>query len=218
MRGRVPRQPPPVPSPLPDRGADAGTASGTSGRWNSFTGSSSGWKPVAFDLSAYAGKKVEVSLSAITDPSSGGRGLFADNAELVVGGTATETEGFETSLGSWATSPALAGSPNITGDWARTGGAYRPHAAVTARDSVLLGFGFEHVPGKAERAGSYGRCPGTSAQLTLRNRDEGPVARIPYCGVTGLCVARSPSRCHLRGLGEVGSEAVGDIPYNSAGV
>ncbi|MFK4067791.1 M14 family zinc carboxypeptidase [Streptomyces sp. NPDC029674] len=137
-------------------GADTCTASGTSGSWNSFTGSSGGWKPVAFDLSAYAGKKVEVSLSAVTDPSSGGRGLFADNAQLVVGGTATETEGFETSLGSWSVAPAPAGSPNITGDWARTGELYRSFAAVTARDSVLLGFGFEHVPGKAERAALMG--------------------------------------------------------------
>lgn len=138
------------------QGADACTASGTSGQWHSFTGSSSGFKPVAFDLSAYAGKKVEVSLSAVTDPSTGGRGLFADNARLVVGGTATETEGFESSLGSWTVAPAPAGSPNITGDWTRTGELYRPHAAVTARDSVLLGFGFEHVPGKAERAALMG--------------------------------------------------------------
>ncbi|MFH8611248.1 M14 family zinc carboxypeptidase [Streptomyces sp. NPDC018029] len=137
-------------------GADACTASGTSGAWNSFTGSSGGWKPVAFDLSAYAGKKVEVSLSAVTDPSSGGRGLFADNAQLVVGGTATETEGFETSLGSWSAAPPPAGSPNITGDWTRTGELYRSFAAVTARDSVLLGFGFEHVPGSAERAALMG--------------------------------------------------------------
>lgn len=137
-------------------GADACTASGTSGSWNSFTGSSGGWKPVAFDLSAYAGKKVEVSLSAVTDPSSGGRGLFADNAQLVVGGTATETEGFETSLGSWSAAPPPAGSPNITGDWTRTGELYRSFAAVTTRDSVLLGFGFEHVPGSAERAALMG--------------------------------------------------------------
>ncbi|MEV7191807.1 M14 family zinc carboxypeptidase [Streptomyces sp. NPDC093510] len=137
-------------------GADTCTASGTSGSWNSFTGSSGGWKPVAFDLSAYAGKKVEVSLSSVTDPSSGGRGLFADNAQLVVGGTATQTEGFESSLGSWTAAPAPAGSPNITGDWARSGELYRSFAAVTARDSVLLGFGFEHVPGKAGRAALMG--------------------------------------------------------------
>ncbi|MGW6062660.1 M14 family zinc carboxypeptidase [Streptomyces sp. NPDC055189] len=132
------------------------TASGTSGAWNSFTGSSSGWKPVSFDLSAYAGKTVEVSLSSITDPSSGGRGLFADNAQIVIGGNATETEGFESSLGTWAVAPAPPGSPNITGDWARTGELYKPYAAVTARDSVLLGFGFEHVPGSAERSALMG--------------------------------------------------------------
>ncbi|ATL26890.1 M14 family metallopeptidase [Streptomyces formicae] len=137
-------------------GASACTASGTTGAWNSFTGSSGGWKPVAFDLSAYAGKKIEVSLSAITDPSTGGRGLFADNAQLVVGGNAVQTEGFETSLGSWSVAPAPAGSPHVTGDWARTGELYRSYAAVTARDSVLLGFGFEQVPGSAERAALMG--------------------------------------------------------------
>ncbi|MFD4633451.1 M14 family zinc carboxypeptidase [Streptomyces sp. NPDC058284] len=137
-------------------GANSCTASGTTGAWNSFTGSSGGWKPVAFDLSAYAGKKVEVSLSSVTDPSTGGRGLFADNAQLVVGGSVVQSEGFETSLGSWAVAPAPPGSPNITGDWARTGELYRSHAAVTARDSVLLGFGFEHVPGNAERAALMG--------------------------------------------------------------
>ncbi|MGV9881976.1 M14 family zinc carboxypeptidase [Streptomyces sp. NPDC003006] len=138
------------------QGAAGCTATGTSGSWNSFTGSSDGWQPVAFDLSAYAGKKVEVSLSAVTDPSSGGRGLFADNAQLVVGGDVKETEGFETSLGSWTVGATPAGSPTITGDWARTGELYRPHAAVTARDSVLLGFGFEHIPGKAGRAALMG--------------------------------------------------------------
>ncbi|AZM52612.1 zinc carboxypeptidase [Streptomyces sp. WAC 01529] len=137
-------------------GAGGCTATGTSGSWNSFTGSSGGWKPVAFDLSAYAGKKVEVSLSSVTDPSSGGRGLFADSALLVVGGDVKETEGFETSLGSWKAAPAPAGSPNITGDWSSTGELYKPYAAVTARDSVLLGFGFEHVPGSAARAALMG--------------------------------------------------------------
>ncbi|MEU6823055.1 M14 family zinc carboxypeptidase [Streptomyces atriruber] len=137
-------------------GANGCTASGTTGAWNSFTGSSGGWKPVAFDLSPYAGKKIEVALSSVTDPSTGGRGLFADNAQIVVNGNVTETEGFESSLGSWSVAPPPAGSPNITGDWARTGELYRSFAAVTARDSVLLGFGFEHVPGNAERAALMG--------------------------------------------------------------
>ncbi|MFH9073857.1 M14 family metallopeptidase [Streptomyces alboflavus] len=140
------------------QGATGCTASGSSGAWNSFTGSSGGWKQVAFDLAPYAGKKVEVSLSAVTDPGSGGRGLFADNARLVVGGTPTETEGFESSLGTWAVAPAPAGSPNITGDWARTGELYTSHAAITARDSVLLGFGLEHIPAAADRARLIGKA------------------------------------------------------------
>ncbi|MGA4837450.1 M14 family zinc carboxypeptidase [Streptomyces sp. G45] len=134
------------------RGASDCAATGSSGAWNSLTGSSGGWKQVAFDLGAYAGKKVEVSLSSVSDPSDGGRGLFADNAQLVVNGTATETEGFETSLGTWTAAPPPPGSANITGDWARTGELYKPYAAVTARDSVLLGVGFEHLTGAADRA------------------------------------------------------------------
>ena len=39
-----------------------------------------------FDLSAYAGKNVEVSIAYVTDPGSGGRGVLADDASLVVGG------------------------------------------------------------------------------------------------------------------------------------
>lgn len=139
-------------------GTDACTASGTSGAWNSFTGSSGGWKQVSFDLSAYAGKKVELSLSSVTDSSSGGRGLFADDVQTVIGGAATETEGFEAALGSWAVAPAPPGSPAVAGDWARTGELYTSYAAVTARDSVLLGFGFEHVSGAAERAALMGRA------------------------------------------------------------
>ena len=38
--------------------------------WNSFTGSTGGWQQVAFDLSAYAGQQVEVSISYVTDPAT----------------------------------------------------------------------------------------------------------------------------------------------------
>ncbi|NGN67638.1 zinc carboxypeptidase [Streptomyces sp. A7024] len=134
------------------------TASGTSGAWNSLTDASDGWKPLAFDLSAYAGKKVEVSLSKVTDPSSGLRGVFADNAQVVVGGEVKETEGFETSLGAWKVSPQPPGSANITGDWSRTGELYKPYAAVTTRDSVLIGFGLEHIPSQPARNQLMGKA------------------------------------------------------------
>ncbi|MGW5396999.1 M14 family zinc carboxypeptidase [Streptomyces sp. NPDC003952] len=139
---------------------DAGgcTPAGTSGQWNSFTGSSNGWQQVSFDLSAYAGRTVEVSLSYITDPGSGGRGVFADEARVSTGGTDQAAEGFETSLGVWSAQGAPAGSPDVPGDWSRSGELFKSYAAVTTRDTVLLGFGLEHVPAAADRAVLVGKA------------------------------------------------------------
>ncbi|MFB7465341.1 M14 family zinc carboxypeptidase [Streptomyces sp. NPDC056224] len=134
------------------------TPKGTSGAWNSFTGSSGGWKQVSFDLSAYAGKTVEVSLSYITDGGSGGRGVFADEARLKVGGADQTVEGFEASLGAWTVQSAPAGSPEVPGDWSRTGELFKSYAAVTTRDTVLLGFGLEHLPAAADRALLVGKA------------------------------------------------------------
>jgi hypothetical protein len=134
------------------------TASGTSGQWNSFTGASAGWQEVSFDLSAYAGKTVEISLSYITDPGSGGRGVLADNASVVIGGNATETEGFETSLGAWSVPGPPAGSPAVVLDWARTGELFKTYGAVTTDDTVLLGFGLEHVTAAADRTTLLGKA------------------------------------------------------------
>ncbi|MFK0279021.1 M14 family zinc carboxypeptidase [Streptomyces sp. NPDC090499] len=128
------------------------TASGTSGSWNSFTGSSAGWQPVSFDLSAYAGKTVEISIGYITDPSTGGHGVLLDDASLVLGGAATETEGFETSLGPWSVAGPPAGSPAVLKDWERTGTLFRTYGAVTTDRTVLLGFGLEQVGSAADRA------------------------------------------------------------------
>ncbi|MER6182059.1 M14 family zinc carboxypeptidase [Streptomyces sp. NPDC001652] len=134
------------------------TASGTSGQWNSFTGASPGWQEVSFDLSAYAGKRVEVSLSYITDPGSGGRGVLADNASVVIGGNAVETEGFETSLGAWSVPGPPAGSPAVVKDWGRSGELFKTYGAVTTDDTVLLGFGLEHVTAAADRTTLLGKA------------------------------------------------------------
>ncbi|WP_338777339.1 M14 family zinc carboxypeptidase [Streptomyces sp. DG1A-41] len=131
---------------------DGCAATGSTGSWNSLTGSSGGWRQVEFDLSAYAGKTVEVSISYVTDPGTGGYGVLADDASLVVGGTAKETEGFETSLGAWKVAGPPAGSPAVLKDWARTGALFQTYGAVTTDDTVLLGFGLEHVATAADRA------------------------------------------------------------------
>ncbi|WP_329340467.1 M14 family zinc carboxypeptidase [Streptomyces sp. NBC_00663] len=139
-------------------GAGGCANTGTSGQWNSFTGASAGWQQVAFDLSAYAGKKVEISVSYITDPGSGGRGVLVDNASVVIGGQAVETEGFETSLGAWSVPGPPAGSPAVVKDWGLAGELFKTYGAVTTDDTVLLGFGLEHVTAAADRTALLGKA------------------------------------------------------------
>ncbi|CAL9316390.1 M14 family zinc carboxypeptidase [Streptomyces sp. SudanB182_2057] len=131
--------------------ANACAATGTTGAWNSLNGTSAGWQRVSFDLSAYAGKSVEVSIGYITDTGTGGYGVLADETSLVVGGAAREPEGFESSLGAWRASGPPAGSAPVRKDWARTGALFRTYAAVTTDDTVLLGFGLEQVVSAADR-------------------------------------------------------------------
>ncbi|KAA6222540.1 zinc carboxypeptidase [Streptomyces albofaciens JCM 4342] len=125
---------------------------GTTGAWNRFTGSSNGWRPVSVDLSAYAGQLVELVISYVTDPSTGGRGVFVDNTKVTTGTGNEPLEGFETSLGPWTTPGPPAGSPASSGDWTRSKELFRTAGAITTRDTVLLGFGLEHVQTAAQRA------------------------------------------------------------------
>jgi hypothetical protein len=134
------------------------TATGSSGSWNALTGSSGGWKQLEFDLSAYAGKSIEVSIGYVSDPAFGGHGVLADETSLVVGGTATGTEGFETSLGAWKASGPPAGSPAVRKDWARTGALFQSYGAVSTDDTVLLGFGLEHITAAADRKALIGKA------------------------------------------------------------
>ncbi|OKK08490.1 peptidase M14 [Streptomyces sp. CB03234] len=136
------------------------TATGTTGAWHAFTGTSGGWQPVSVDLSAYAGKRVELSVSYITDPGTGGTGAFVDDTKLVTTGGARDSEGFETSLGAWTVPGPPAGSRGNATDWARSPALFHSRAAVTTRDTVLLGFGLEHVPDPAQRKRLLGTALG----------------------------------------------------------
>ncbi|MCZ9342679.1 immune inhibitor A, partial [Streptomyces sp. TRM76130] len=135
-------------------------ATGTTGAWHALTGSSGGWRQVSFDLGAYAGKSVEVSISYVTDPGTGGRGVLADEASLVVDGAVAGTEGFETSLGAWRVPGPPEGSPAAPRDWTRTGTLFRTYGAVTTDDTVLLGFGLEHLTSAADRTALLGAALG----------------------------------------------------------
>jgi len=132
-------------------GGDPCTNTGSSGRWNSFTGESGGWVPVAFDLSAYAGKRVEVSIAYVSDPFTGGAGLFVDDTRVTTTAGPLDAEGFETGLGPWAIAGAPEGSPGNAAEFVRSEALVDLVSAVVTRDTVLLGFGLEQVATPAER-------------------------------------------------------------------
>ncbi|MFB4312196.1 M14 family zinc carboxypeptidase [Actinomadura sp. GTD37] len=119
---------------------------GTSGQWNAFTGNSNGWVPAAFDLSAYAGKKIEVSISYVSDPATGGTGLFIDDTKLATSAGQADAEGFETGLGPWTVQGAPAGSPGNATEYVRAQALIDSVSSVATDDTVLLGFGLEQSP------------------------------------------------------------------------
>jgi hypothetical protein len=125
--------------------------SGTSGVWNSFTGSSGGWIPVSFDLSAYAGADVEIVISYVTDPFTGDAGVMVDDTRLVVGGEVTELEGFETDQGAWTVPGAPEGSPGNASDFERYTAEGPFYAATATPDTLLFGFGLEQLESDSAR-------------------------------------------------------------------
>ena len=139
-------------------GGNPCTNAGTSGQWNAFTGSSGGWRQVAFDLSAYAGRRVEVSFAYTSDPFTGGSGLFIDDTRVTTSGGQIDAEGFETGLGPWTIAGAPAGSPGNVSEFVRSQAVIDWTSATVTRDSVVLGFGLEQVATPAERSALLGRA------------------------------------------------------------
>jgi hypothetical protein len=134
---------------------------GATGDWNALTGNSGGWQPVTFDLSAYAGSTVEVSIAYVTDPGTGGTGVFVDDTRVVVDGAEASAEGFETGLGDWTVTGPPPGSPGNTREFERSQGLVPPAQAAVATDStVLFGFGIEQIADAEARRDLLGRTIG----------------------------------------------------------
>lgn len=73
---------------------------GTTGQWHAFNGNSGGWKQVEMDLSAYAGKTVEIHLSYASDWGGKKLGLFVDDVAV----SGYPTEDFENGSGAFLSS------------------------------------------------------------------------------------------------------------------
>jgi hypothetical protein len=123
---------------------------GTSGAWNSITGATDGWQQVAYDLSAFNGGQVEIVLTYVSDPFTGGVGAFVDDTRIVVDGV-TDADGFEGETSSWTPAPPPAGSPDTGANWVIGPRLLNFYAATATRDTLLLGFGFEQLESAAKR-------------------------------------------------------------------
>ena len=120
----------------------------TSGDWNSFTGSTGGWQQVAVrPVGRSPAAQVEVSISYVTDPFTGGVGAFVDDTRLVVDGVTTAGR-FEGATSAWARRRR----PRAARTAALGHRRAAPLAATATRDTILLGFGLEQLATDQDRA------------------------------------------------------------------
>jgi hypothetical protein len=125
---------------------------GSTGVWHAATGNSSGWQKWSVDLSAFAGKQVEVSIAFASDWGTQGIGAFLDDTSVIVDGATVAETSFESDLGGWTVSGPPAGSPQNNNDWVRSVRAFEEGSGVTTEDSVWVGFGIEGLTSAEQRA------------------------------------------------------------------
>jgi hypothetical protein len=132
------------------QGADC-SPTGTTGVWHAASGKSNGWQEWAIDLSAYAGKKVELSISYASDWGTQGIGTFVDDAKVTADGATVSETSFETDLGGWTVAGPPPGSVPAANDWIRSQRAFEEGAGVATKDTVYVGFGGEGLTSQAAR-------------------------------------------------------------------
>jgi hypothetical protein len=128
-------------------------------KWHAATGDSRGYQDWEIDLSAWAGKQVEVSITYVQDWATGGLGVYVDDAVTVVDGTVIETQSFEAGLGAWT----------AAGGWAAQADAgIVDGLGIATGRSILWGFGLEGVAGADTRQ----RLLGDALAKLLPKQDE----------------------------------------------
>ncbi|GII55676.1 zinc carboxypeptidase [Planotetraspora thailandica] len=132
-------------------GASSCTPTGTTGAWHAASGSSNGWQQWSVDLTAYAGKQVEVSVSYISDWGTQGLGVWVDDATVTADGATVSQTSFEDGLDGWTVPGPADGSETATNDWARSDQTLDDGAGVVTKDTVYFGFGAEGATTQAMR-------------------------------------------------------------------
>ena len=123
---------------------------GTSGDWNAATGNSGGFGDWEIDLTPFAGKQVELSITTATDPAVQGIGVFVDKTEVLADGASVAKTSFEDGLGGWTVAGPPPGSEPNANDWFRTPALIEESAAVATPDSLYFGVRARRGPGRRD--------------------------------------------------------------------
>ena len=136
---------------------------GTTGEWNAANGSSSGWQ-WQLDLSRYAGKQVELSITALSDWGlQQFPGVFVNDITVSTGEGRTSFEDDADPTDGWNVPGAPADPGGIEGpnrnDWVRRGGlGIKEGSTIATDDTVYMGFGFEGITNATTRKAVMGRA------------------------------------------------------------
>lgn len=114
---------------------------GRTGRWNAATGRSAGWEDWTVDLTRFAGREVELSITTETDGPAARLGAFVDDVAVAVDGAPLASTSFEPP----SVDPTGA-ADGWAGTWTRTPAVFGAGAAVVTPATVYLGFGLEDLP------------------------------------------------------------------------
>jgi immune inhibitor A len=71
---------------------------------NGIDGTSNGWVPATFDLSAFAGRTIGLRLRYVTDGNTVGRGFLADDIRITAGDVTVLADGAESGTNGWTAS------------------------------------------------------------------------------------------------------------------
>lgn len=123
-----------------------GTCSGATGAWWAASGASTSTERWTIDLSPYAGRSVELSLSYASDSVIQGRGVFVDDVAVSTGEGNTSFEDDGDDLDGWTIAGPPEGSPPNSNDWRVGTSADAPPSAgdsiraALARQPELIAF------------------------------------------------------------------------------
>ena len=136
------------------QGSDcSGSNPSTGGEWNAASGRSQGWERWTVDLSDYAGRQVEVSISYASDWAIQGLGAFVDQVAVSTGEGTTSFEEDGNPLDGWTVAGPPPGSAPNANDWIRSRSVgFEEGAVISTDDTLYFAFGFEGISGPGKRA------------------------------------------------------------------